>query len=355
MGVKPSFIEHLYFVSLINILKTTRSKDMSAAVNAAEIFPTLIQNISSSFDPGLLVPEGKFLVNGLGAIAIAWISIKNYLSGEGFNHLIAQIISLIFVVGIVNWTISGADSVVPQIKAGFDQVARKINPESDVSPAIQKMMGSALSLFADDAPDAATPEAKSAWQRFKGAVSSVTDFSISEMFWSIVSGGFKLLTVLLILFCAVAYVGVFILSQVLFDIAWFFAPIFVPWLILPSFSWIAQGWFQFLVSAGVTKLVGAAMLGATFTFIQKATELAATAENEPVVNFSIYSTTFLLMGVMAFLMLQVTNIAGGLLRGFNQSSFSLHAAQQSATRMVNSSPGVAATKVKNIAQRFGKK
>jgi len=306
-------------------------------MDLAQIFPSLVDELRGQFDPALLTGVGLWLLAATTSIAIFWGVIKHLLQGESFNGYVSLLITTAFSAGLVRFALT-SPGLVEEVRGGFELIARTIAPEAELGPALGRMLHAALNVWGFDSAETAPAPEISTWDKFAGAFSGQGLMNGLLSVPVAMSGAiYKILTSLLILASALIYAGNYILSQIMFDLAWMLAPIFLPWLLLNSFSWLATGWFQFMVSAGVLKIVGAAMLAATSGFIKKAADMSAAAVGDPLVNFQIYAGVFLLAGLMAYLMLQVQSIASGLTRGFNSTEFSIGSAGQSSMRAINSS------------------
>lgn len=304
-------------------------------MDLAQIFPTLVAELRGQFDPSLFTNVGLWLLAATTSIALSWGVIKHLLQGESFNGYVSLLITTAFSWGLVRFALT-SPGLVGEARGGFDLIAGTIAPESELGPALGRMLHAALNVWGFDAAEPSSDI--STWDKLAGVFSGQGLMNGLLSVPVAMSGAvFKILTSLLILASALIYAGNYILSQIMFDLAWMLAPIFLPWLLLNSFSWLATGWFQFMVSAGVLKIVGAAMLAATAGFIKQAADMSAAAVGDPLVNFQIYAGVFLLAGLMAYLMLQVQSIASGLTRGFNTTAFSIGSAGQNSMRAVNSS------------------
>ena len=302
-------------------------------MDLATIFPGLIADLQHQLNPDVLRPIGQYLTYALGTIALIWRALLTSLKHEPINAVLAEVFVGIFALGMCLAVVND-EWVSNELRSGFTVIAATVNPDSaDVSTALGQIGEAALRLLAPNNPDADT-----GWME-----------TIASLPIVLLNLGFRGLTALLTLFTGIAYVASYIFTQVLFDMALMLAPICVPWLLIEKLSFVAQGWLRFIISAGMAKIVGAIMLQLTSGLILHVSEMAEAAAGEPLAQFEVYATAFLLMFLATYLMLQATSIADGLVSG---STISMHvrAATASASRIVNNTAATAASKTSDYAK-----
>ncbi|NMG04113.1 type IV secretion system protein [Azoarcus taiwanensis] len=296
----------------------------------AETLPAIIDGLRAAADPSLLAAEGRWLLHGLLLITVTWTALLNLLKHDGPSQLIADAIRIIFVWGLVSAALMNDSAMLKTMAAGWDALAARLNPNADVVSALGRMFEAAASVWRGEPAAAPTPEG--------GWVDRLLA-SIYAAGGQLANYAYGLLIALLIVGAAIIYVGVYVLAQVLVSISLVFAPILLPWLLVSQMSFLATGWLQFTIKAGMTQALAALMLSMTWGFVENARQMVLDAAGDAGINFVAYSMAMLIMMLLAFLMMQVPGIANGLVSGFNSATFSIGAAGQSAGRMVNHSPG----------------
>ncbi len=293
----------------------------------AETLPAIINGLRAAADPALLASEGRWLLHGLLLITVAWTALLNLLKHDGASQLIADSIRIIFIWGLVSAALMNDSAMLKGVAAGWDALAARLNPNADVVSALGRMFEAAASVWRGEPAAAPTPEG--------GWVDRLLA-SIYSAGGQIANYAYGLLIALLIVGAAIIYVGVYVLAQVLVSISLVFAPILLPWLLISQMSFLATGWLQFFIKAGMTQALAALMLAMTWGFVENARQMVLAAASDPGINFVAYGMAMLIMMLLAFLMMQVPGIANGLVSGFNSAAFSIGGAGQSAGRMINS-------------------
>lgn len=295
-------------------------------MSPAESLPAIINGLRAAADPSLLAAEGRWLLHGLLLIMISWTALTNMLKQAGPSELIADVIKLFFTWGLVSAALMDDSAMLRGMAAGWDTLASRLNPDADVVSALGRMLDAATSVWRGEPAAAPTPEG--------GWVDRLLA-SIYAAGGQLANYAYGLLIALLIVAAAIIYVGVFVLAQVLVSISLVFAPVLLPWLLISQLSFLATGWLQFFIKAGMTQALAALMLAMTWGFVENARQMVLQAAADPAVNFVSYSMAMLIMMLLAFLMMQVPGIANGLVSGFNSAAFSIGGAGQSAGRMIN--------------------
>jgi type IV secretory pathway VirB6-like protein len=116
-------------------------------------------------------------------------------------------------------------------------------------------------------------------------------------------------------------VGQYLISQVMVQIGFMVMPIMVPWLVLEYSSFLFDGWLKFMISAGLTKVVGAIIFGMSTDLLTAIVNMANLAGSSQLANFGLYSAIMILSALLAYLMLQTTSIAHGLMHGIAAGKF----------------------------------
>ena len=107
-----------------------------------------------------------------------------------------------------------------------------------------------------------------------------------------------------------------------------FAPIMIPFLMLPATSFIFDGWLRFFLSALLMKAVGGFFITVCDTLISNMTQVAqsvyllSNVDGLSLIsaNFVVYVCLVALAGLSAYLMTMVPGIANGLINGSAMST-----------------------------------
>lgn len=134
----------------------------------------------------------------------------------------------------------------------------------------------------------------------------------------------KILTALLIVISSILFVGQYLLTQVMVEIALLVMPIMVPFIMLEKTSFIFEGWIKFLITAGFVKIAGATLFGILLGSVEQSINFANNAIQQvsgSAIAFYVYSTLLLITVLMAYIMLQTQQIGNALVSGFVQGGF----------------------------------
>lgn len=284
--------------------------DVDMARDLVNTLKTFDANITSKL--GLLQPEGRKLTYVLLGIAIAWTGLAAALKQTPFNELVAEVVVVAFAGGMVLWFINGTD-VLTSIDAGFTQIASKImatvtgggDASSAVAQAVNALLQTAVAV--SDLP-LLTENGDASW--FDKIVNAG-----AEVGNAIMALLYQLFMAAMLVVVALIYMGSFIMSQTMVGLAMIIAPVIIPFYLIRPLSFLATGWFQFFVSAGMVKVGGALLMALTMGFLQTLAERFAKLPPGQAVPFSVFANAFLIVGVMAFMMLQVWNIGSTIASG----------------------------------------
>lgn len=264
---------------------------------------------------------GTRLLHMLLLILISWKGIKLALESTGYQMVIAELVQIILLFGIAKFFLE--PSVQIQLAQGFDSLATTAasawgpamdmsKPQAQIAHVLTESLLSAKHLW-DGVPEGAGREDLS-WSNFASVLASQAFAGIANLI-------FRCFIALGIVLCALLYVGQLLFSQVLVNIALLVAPLMVPWLLWESTSFLFNSWLKFMIVAGVQKIVGALLFGMTYGLVAKVTTLASSATATTEMNFYLYASAFLIVGLMAFLMVQSASIANGLISGAPHTAF----------------------------------
>ena len=312
----------------------------------------VIDDLRSSINSkaSLLVPEGKILLTTLSVIAFSWLGIRLALQGASASEGMAEAINLIFMIGIASWVVSSSE-VSTGIMKGFDDIASKI-----IGSATSEGSGSDPSLTSqiDVAVRALVESVVRIYEQPNELSLSMVPVLIMKVFMS-----------LFLLAVTLAYMGMFVMTQVMFGIALILAPVLVPFYVIQPLSFIATGWFKFLLSAGMAKVAGALILMLTVGFLKETGNYLAAIDPNEGAPLVLYSGVFLITGIMAVMMMQAWSIGSSIMTGVsrmgsglpsklqpggmaNAASSSMQGAAKQGARSANMTTGGAAGAVGGI-------
>ncbi len=367
--VKPSFGQH--FESEADQVDTFHQSDRNAEIAEAREraerakenayaaslsiqnqVRKVIDDLRSSINSkaSLLVPEGKLLLTTLSVIAFSWLGMRLALQGSSASEGMAEAINLIFMIGIASWVVSSSE-VSTGIMNGFDDIASKI-----IGSATSEGSGSDPSLTSqiDVAVRALVESVVRIYEQPNELSLSMVPVLIMKVFMS-----------LFLLAVTLAYMGMFVMTQVMFGIALILAPVLVPFYVIQPLSFIATGWFKFLLSAGMAKVAGALILMLTVGFLKETGNYLAAIDPNEGAPLVLYSGVFLITGIMAVMMMQAWSIGSSIMTGVsrmgsglpsklqpggmaNAASSSMQGAAKQGTRSANMTTGAAAGAIGGI-------
>lgn len=298
---------------------------------------TVLNEAVSTSGLGGMSAYGAWLIGALFVIHLSWTGIKNLLEGESANGALASIINAVILAGMataiiggstIGSTSGGGGGLGQQLIAGFDGLASKIahvdtsKPGDLAEQVLGKAMITSAKMFVGKTDDgqatAPSGQEESAFSGFAKAASELWDkVSFGTIMASLVNLIFKFFMAMMLLLSALVFVAQFIFTQIMINIGLLLMPVMVPWILLESSKFIFDGWLHFMIKAGMTKVVGAIIYAISIKAVNTAMDLSEQGfqAQEPLMMFMAYAASFLLVGLMAFLMLQATGVAEGLISG----------------------------------------
>lgn len=291
----------------------------------------------SLFNDGVFSGNGMWLIGGLFVLGMAWAGIKVIIETDTHMSALAQATKLLIVAGLATAIIGGGHAWGGQLAGGFDRIAGKIfevtgtsNEGGSTGKMVAQVFSQTMSavktiLAGVDEESIKDQPPDSMGQKLVNLLKSlVTEVPWIALVSFLVTILYKLVIALLLIAAALVYCGQLVVTQVMIKIALIMMPIMVPWIILDSTAFLFNGWLKFTIIAGLSKVVGALIFGITQMPVQEAVKIASEASSWsdlPSVLLA-YTTAFLVIGVMAMLMLQVTSIASALVSGHGGGSWS---------------------------------
>lgn len=314
-----------------------------AAQTVQSVFDTLTQLKVSSDS----ISNGSRLLNALAALLFAWTGIKMMLEFEPVYSAVAKMINTVLLWGFASFLIgtAGGGGLLTELQQGLGSISKAVAPEgtsgdkfvvmgrmvdvatkiwlgpkkAEIPPTRGKDESSGAEGSALSAGESAYASSggKGGWLRSLFSASVLEDvlFGILSIITRFFVGCFVLIAGLL-------YFGSVIVAAVMFKIAAVMMPFMVPWILFESTSFIFNGWLKFTITAGLQVIVANIMFGLTLGVVDKVLVLVASAHTDSASEYLAYASALLLTGIMAFLMLQVSSIASGLMSGSARGAWS---------------------------------
>lgn len=306
-----------------------------------DMLSTLETVVNNAVKVDALFPDYAIVLIGmLAVIALSWAGIKGLLEGDSANSAIANIVRTMFIAGLATAIIgtNTGSGLGKKLIEGFDAVATAASggavstsaPGTMIKSTVSEMLKTAGLMFIGKTQDeeAASPtvpsgegvaeDGKNAWDYVTGVVSSTWDkMSIAGIAVILTNLFYKFFMAVALLLATLVFVGQFVVTQIMINIGLALMPIMVPWILLDATSFVFEGWLKFMITAGMTKVIGAVIFGLTSGAMNSAVELSNKGyeTGEPGVMFMAYAGSFLIVGMLALLMMQSTGIATGLIAG----------------------------------------
>ena len=272
---------------------------------------------------GMFLDTGKWLLAAILSILFSWKMTKILFDGAGINQVVGELVNIILLFGIASFFMDA--NVQKQIADGFDILATTASGGGEKGVAEQlvtnvgKMASAAYDIYEGTPPDS---EESGGWSAKWDAISS------GAIFASMANVFFRIAIAILLLISVLIYCAQVIFSQIMVNIGLIMAPLFIPWLLWEVSNEFFYGWLKFMITAGLQKIVGALLFGMVSTFVSQITGLASDANANPGTNFYYYAACFLVTAIAAYLMMQISTIANGLVSGAARTAFTPPRAMQ---------------------------
>ncbi len=122
------------------------------------------------------------------------------------------------------------------------------------------------------------------------------------------------LAIVLLWFAGITLFVMATIGLVMFKVADIFAPLFIPFLVLPVVSWLFDGWLRFLLSAAMYKMAGAAIVLLGSAVLKQLSPLLLGTPNWGQMTIAGMVVAGLAFSLL-YVMLQLPSIAQGLISG----------------------------------------
>jgi hypothetical protein len=258
-----------------------------------------------------LIPMGKDLLYSFLGISVVWLGIKFSL-GADRSEIISNLMDLILKWGVAAWLLRDYATWGGWISSGFDVVIANFGGVSE-SGAIESLFKISLSVLAG------------VWGVAGAAAKTVSVSSLGTV-------GVFLITIITLGVVVIVFGRAMLIASVIilaasifFNVLWMLGPLFIPFVIGWIFSPVFNNWLSYLISAGLYKVVAAALIVAISAFLEATDLKSMTIENSQNTfaffgssasdySFNLLSIIMLLFFALTieFLAKQIPAIASGL-------------------------------------------
>ncbi|MFY9327188.1 MAG: type IV secretion system protein, partial [Georgfuchsia sp.] len=281
-----------------------------------------VQNSAESAQRNLLQPSGGrpaglgiTLLSVLAAITLFWQMGSQVLEGGEFIEYAGNYIRTVFLIAFAFWMMPGTNgqgAILNFVQSLTSDVAAAI---SGTDGGLSAIVGSALSSFFKSFATVGDQIGKVMADGVQEAHSSLPDgiVAFAVFFANIPAMMFLIAAALILLVSAVIYFLMAVVGTFMVAIAIILAPLFIPFLVLHATSWLFDGWLRFLIAACLYKVVGAAIMTLGNGVLANTTQDISNATWAGLFVNSILTAA--ISAALAYMMLQLTSIAQGLLNG----------------------------------------
>lgn len=339
-----------------SILETVMTKVMSAATNGSMI--------------GSLIGEGTaFLFAVLGCM-ITYHLVMGAL-GDDLSNVVVSIFNLFLKWAIVMVLITSWGSIMGDLFSnGFNQMASKIPNAGGTAQVLDMGVNSMKALFnlgekdgngipcPPDHKDCKNPvptaDKEDSGNALTRAISYIGD-ALSDIGWSIVAFILKCAAAIFVAFMLIAFIVISLIGVFMLGIGLTTGPILLPFLLLPGFEGIFYGWFKFMLTGGLIKVVAAIVISMVTGIFVALNDLSGSVNNSTALGVDIMA--LLLMVVMAsvgaHIMGMVPDFTAQLLSGNGGGARSTGFGKGSGSKALKSAGGAAAGGISGLAKGLG--
>lgn len=303
------------------------------ASQGAQAIIELFAALSNAQVSGEAVQNGQRLLTLLTTLLIAWTGIQMMLEFEPVNSAIARIAHTAIVWGFASFMIGTAagGGIFQEIQTGMKSIAASVAPagtNGDQFVVMGKMVDSATKIWlgpkknASQAGGSQSSGSSSSQGGQSGGIGekvsgllSLGDSMLENVLFGILSVITRFFVGVFVLISGLLYFGTLIVAQVMFKIAAIMMPFMVPWIVFEQTSFLFNGWLKFTIGAGLQIVVANIIYGLTLGIVDKVVNMVASIQSSPQSEYLVYAAALLITGIMAFVMMQASTIANGLLSG----------------------------------------
>lgn len=308
-------------VAEVNVPMTKPQSDFDSSIGPRTM-KEVVRKISESLDKlessTTIANASESILTMLVALLLASALVKSMFSG-GFNQFIEAGIHTFLMWGIAYAMLNVGG--IQGISGFIDSLASILNGgnmsnlNDALSTTIDKTFSSLASVLS-------MPSGNSSYK-----LSEELDW-VPLLVVTIVQLLAKMIAGFLIIIAFIIYACNIVISFASIILAKSFAPIMIPFILIPSTAFIFNGWLKFFISALLVKCVGAFFIKICDSIINSIQTVAQSVYVAPDVdgmslvtaNFVVYVCLVGMAGLAAYLMTMVPSIANGLMSGSSVGS-----------------------------------
>lgn len=305
---------------------------MEVTAEATQLVTEIFTSLSNPTVSPEAISNGTRLINALTVLLIAWTGIKMTLEFEPAYSAMAGIIRIILLWGFATFMVGdvAGGGLHGIIQSGMKSISTSVLPQSvqgaNEFAVMGKMVESAAILFkgpekiqqGSSSPGNAG-EAKGFWDSVRGMLPS--EISFSNLMYALLSLLTRWFVAVFVIIAGLLYFGSLLVAQLMFKISAVMMPFMVPWIMLEATSFIFNGWLRFTITSGLQVVVANIIYGMSLGIVDKVISMVSKIPDNPQAEYMVYAAALLITGIMAFVMLQVSSIANGLLSGSAMGSW----------------------------------
>lgn len=305
---------------------TTPNRVQQPAFDASGIINQVIESIIDAVESGFtslaqspsMEDAGNSIMYMLMAVMLGWAGLKALL-GNGINSFFEETVVLLIMMAVIQALLSsgGIDGIEQFVNGVATNIAGSdmSNLRSTLDTTIKKTFNAVVDILS------------------MPSITSASGWSLMQLVTAIPQMMAQILAKMLCAMFLVLSSGIFIANVIIaygsIMIAKALAPILIPWLLLPSASFLFDGWLRFFLGSCMFKVVGAFFVKLTESWI---TGIATISVNVKVGtdvdavalyagNMLIYASIIMMSATAAYLMMQVPMIAPGIISGSSRAGF----------------------------------
>lgn len=309
-----------------DVASVANPKQPQVAYNGDELIVQVIKEIVQAVVAGFdklennagLDDAGQTIMYMLLSVMLAWGAMKS-MTGNGVTSFMEEAIVLLIMVGVIQtllWSggIKGIESFINSIASSIagDDLS---NLDSTLTKAVTRNFNAVLDILTMP-----SIESNSGWGL--GKVLVAIPQTILQIFAKFIAACFLVISCGIFIANVVLAYGSIIIAKAL-------APILIPWLLLPSASFLFDGWLRFFLGSCMFKVVGAFFIMLTDNWISAIAKISKNVKVGTEVdalalysgNFLIYAAIIMIAATTAYLMTMVPTIAAGIISGTNRAAF----------------------------------
>jgi hypothetical protein len=305
-----------------------------ASINSVldQVMTAVVSAATNSAMVGALNSEGVALLAALLGCMITYHLVMAAL-GDDMGSVIASIFNLFLKWAIVMVLLAGWGPIVGNLfGSGFNQLAAKIPNAGGTAQVLDLGVNSMKALFnlgekdangvpcPPDHKDCKNPATATDKEESGNALTRAIAYmgdALSNAAWDVVAFAIKCVAAVFVAFMLVAFIVISLIGVFMLGIGLATGPILLPLLLLPGFDGIFFGWFRFMLTGGLIKIVAAVVISMVTGIFMALNNLSASVNNSTSLGVDIMA--LLLMVIMAavgaHIMGMVPDFAGQLIAG----------------------------------------